>query len=129
MSVKYILLFLTQRVLAVAVEKHCDNSNHYSFPNVLSSIMITNPINYSYFADSLSKYFRIIGNTRVGLQSAIDTVKSEYSACLHTYSCALNKSLLEYVNRTDFVDLSYDLWESFCGKLSIPVTSFSFPIR
>ena len=107
------LLFLTQRVLAVAVKKHCNHSN------VLLSIMITNPINYSYFADSKTRYFRIIGDTRVGLKSAIDTVNTEYSACLHTFSFGLNNSLLEYVKGTDFVDLSYELWASFCGKLSI----------
>ena len=117
MSIKYFLIFLSQRVLAVAMKNNCNHSN------VLSSIMITNPINYSYFADSKTRYLRIIGITRVGLKSAIDSVNSEYSACLHTFSCGLNNSLLEYVKGTDFVDLSDELWASFCGKLSTYATS------
>ena len=103
---------------ATAVAKYCYGNSNHSASAVLVSIMVANPVNFSYFTDTKPKYARIIGATSAKLQFALETVKSDYSLCLNTFSCALNHALVDYMNRQDFVDISYELWSTFCGKVS-----------
>ena len=103
---------------ATAVAKYCYGNSNHSASAVLVSIMVANPVNFSYFTDTKPKYARIIGATSAKLQLALETVKSDYSLCLNTFSCALNHALVDHINRQDFVDISYELWSTFCGKVS-----------
>lgn len=104
---------------APAIAKYCHSNSNHSTSTALVSIMVANPLNFSYFTDTKPKYARIIGGTSENLQSALETVKSDYSLCSHTFSCALNSALIDYINRPEFVDISYELWSTFCGKASI----------